>query len=309
MDISAVVISYQSERFLEGCLQSLMAQTVPFQKIVAIDNHSTDRSPAIIQGFPAIESLRLERNLGYARTANLGIRRCDSDLILVANADTIFAADFNRQVLDFFFAHPHADLLSPLILRFDGETVDSAGQECSWAFYPAETGYNRKKEKTDLRQREVFSVCGAATVFSAKALSRLETDGEYYDEDFFMFWEDFDIGCRAQRYGLKVFFSPRPVVRHFRSGTMEKNRISRFFPALARPSEIKYHLVKNRYLTLIKNFRFRRFWRTIPGIICKDLFWIPALTISSPKIIIRLMKSGPLFRKAFLKRKIINRHA
>ena len=309
MDISAVVISYHSERFLKGCLQSLLAQTVPFKKIVAIDNHSTDHSPAIIREYPEIESLLLERNLGYARTANLGIRRCDSDLILVANADTVFAADFNRQVLDFFFTNPHADLLSPLILRFDGETVDSAGQECSWALYPAETGYNRKKEKVNLIQREVFSVCGAATVFSAKALSLLETDGEYYDEDFFMFWEDFDIGWRAQRYGLKVFFSPRPVVRHFRSGTMEKNRISRFSLALARPSEIKYHLLKNRYLTLIKNFQFRRFWWAIPGIVCKDLFWIPALTIASPKIIIRLMKSGPLFKKAFQKRKIINRHA
>lgn len=309
MDISAVVVSYRCERFLKECLESLLAQTVPFQKIVVIDNHSSDRSPAVIRGFPEIEAFLLEDNQGYARAANIGIRRCDSALVLVANADTRFAVDFNRQAIDFFDTHPHAGLLSPLILRFDGETVDSAGQGSSWALHPSERGYNRKKEKVNLVEREVFSVCGAATVFSAEALARLETSGEYYDEDFFMFWEDFDIGWRAQLYGLKVFFSPRPVVHHFRGGTANQNRISRHSLALARPAGIKYHLVKNRYLTLVKNFRFRRFWWAIPGIILKDLIWVAALTISSPEIIIRLMKSGPLFKKAFRKRKAIRSHA
>ena len=92
-------------------------------------------------------------------------------------------------------------------------------------------------------------------MFSRPALEKLKIDGEYYDEDFFMFWEDFDIGWRASLLGLKVFFVPGAVAYHFRSGTLAGTGWARFSLALARPAPLRFHLVKNRYLTLIKNFR------------------------------------------------------
>jgi GT2 family glycosyltransferase len=121
----------------------------------------------------------------------------------------------------------------------------------------------------------------------------------------FFFLEDFDIGWRANLLGLKTLFYPRAVVYHYRSATLEKNIWARFSLALARPASIKYHLVKNRYLTLIKNFRFNRFYWTIPFIILKDITWVGMLTFSSPKIIITLMKSGKYLKKALAKRKML----
>jgi hypothetical protein len=73
--------------------------------------------------------------------------------------------------------------------------------------------------------------------------------------------------------------------------------------ALARPAAIKYHLVKNRYLTLIKNFRFKQNFKSIPFVFFKDIIWVSLLTFGSPKIIIPLMKSGKYIKKAFKKRK------
>jgi GT2 family glycosyltransferase len=148
-------------------------------------------------------------------------------------------------------------------------------------------------------------VCGAATVFNQRALEQLKIDSEYYDEDFFMFWEDFDIGWRGNLLGLKILFYPGAVVYHYRSGTLKKNFFSRFSLALARPSFIKYHLIKNRYLTLIKNFRFKKNYWSIPFIFLKDIVWVTLLTISSPKIIIPLMKSGKYIKRAIRKRRQI----
>ena len=150
----------------------------------------------------------------------------------------------------------------------------------------------------------MFSVCGAATVFSRPALEKLKIGGEYYDEDFFMFWEDFDIGWRASLLGLKVFFAPTasPII----SAAPPCKRLgwSRFSLALARPAPLRYHLLKNRYLTLIKNFRWRRDWWPLPFVLLKDLLWVGALTIRSPKIIIAMARSRHVFKRAWEKRKM-----
>ncbi len=308
MDISAVVVSFNSVRFLERNLRSLAGQTVPFRRIVVVDNASRDGSAALITDFAGLDPLLLQANVGYAAAANLGIGRCESDLVLVANADVFLDAEFNRRALEFFARCPQAGLLSPLILRFDGATIDSAGQERSPALYPRESGYGRPLARQALAERRVFSVCGAATVFSRPALEKLKIGSEYYDEDFFMFWEDFDIGWRANLLGLGVFFSPAVIAFHFRSGTLPSSLWSRFSLALARPAPLRVHLVKNRYLTLVKNFRLRRDGWSLPLIAVRDLLWVGALTIRSPKIIIALARSGPAFKKAWHKRQWIKDH-
>ena len=308
MEISAVVVSFDSERFLERNFNSLFRQTVAFRRVIAVDNASRDGSRAVMASFPGLEKILLPQNIGYGAAANLGIGRCDSELVLVANADVFLHEEFNRRVLEFFSARPQAALLSPLILRFDGRTVDSAGQARTRALYPREIAYNRPAAGRALAAGEVFSVCGAATVFSRPALERLKIDGEYYDEDFFMFWEDFDIGWRAQLLGLKAFFLPQAVAYHYRSGTLAGSAWSRFSLALARPAPLRFHLVKNRYLTLIKNFRLKRDGWALPFVLFKDLLWVGALTIRSPKIIIALARSSALFRKAWRKRKFLQDH-
>jgi GT2 family glycosyltransferase len=315
VNISVVIISYNSGGFLEKNLTSLTRQSVPFDEIIVVDNHSSDDSLTLIEKFEKdyadIRKLALDYNSGYAKGANTGIRQTRSDLVLVANADIFLDEHFNRSVIEKFEQNPDVSLLSPLILRFDGETVDSAGQTFSRSLHPSEIGFNRSVDEVDIREGTVFSVCGAATVFRREALEALkqEPDGDYYDEDFFIFWEDFDIGWRAQLLGMKTLFSPDARVYHFRSATLERNVWARFSLALARPSFIKYHLVKNRYLTLIKNFRFQRFYWTIPFILLKDFIWVGMLTFSSPKIIINLMKSGKYFKKALAKRKWLKKKA
>ncbi|HLP62659.1 MAG TPA: glycosyltransferase family A protein, partial [Candidatus Deferrimicrobium sp.] len=132
MDISAVVISYNSQQFLEENLISLTHQTTPFKEIVVVDNNSTDDSVKIIETFakdcPSLYKMALNYNSGYAKGANTGIRNTHSDLVLVANADTILDVNFNAEVIKKFVADPELALLSPLIMRFDNQTVDSAGQ-------------------------------------------------------------------------------------------------------------------------------------------------------------------------------------
>lgn len=303
--ISVVIVNYNSESFLRDNLESLQAQSEPFTRIIVVDNKSKDDSLKIIDEFAGISLISLDENIGYPAALNRGIRECDSDLVLVANSDIYLEKNFNEIIKAEFENEKELNIASPMILRFGGKLIDSAGQSYSASLYPIEIGFGSIYNPDEIRDKNVFSVCGAATVFRKEALEKLKIDGEYYDESYFMFWEDFDIGWRANLYGMKTELVPDAKVFHFRGGTLKKSFITKFSMALARPGEIKYHLVKNRYLTLIKNFRFRDFWFLIPLIVLKDLVWVGLLTLSSPKIIIKLLRSGKLFRTAIRRRKII----
>lgn len=303
VEISAVIVNYNGSEFLPDNLETLKAQKPGFQRILVVDNASTDNSRDLLASRPGIDTLLLEKNIGYAAAANRGISMCGTSLVLVANADIRMEPGFVSAIQDHLEEYPETGLISPLLLRFDGKTVDSAGQECSPAFYPREKGYNQPLDKVQIKAGPVFSVCGAATVINRRAFSGIVADNAFYDEDFFMFWEDFDLGWLAREADIPVYFNPRARVHHFRSATLQGGFMRRVALALARPPRLRFHLVKNRYLTLIKHFRWRRHWSHIPAIMIKDLVWVGLLTISTPQIIIWLTKAGPQFQRAWRKRR------
>ena len=303
LDISAVIISYNSSGFLSANLKSLQEQSPAFKKIVFVDNHSQDDSREWLKRQSGIHLVLPEKNLGYAAAVNKGIANCSSRIVLIANADIILERNFTQIAGALLNAQPEIGLVSPLILRFDGLTIDSAGQECSRALYPRERGYGSPLKNWHLEGGLVFSVCGAATIINRDAFINTISDNHFYDEDFFMFWEDFDLGWTATEQGIPVWFCPELRVRHFRSATLRAGLIRRVSLALARPPQLKFHLIKNRYLTLIKHFRLKRHWRHIPAMLAKDLLWVGLLTISAPKTIIMLLRSGSIFHRALKTRK------
>ncbi len=307
LSISLIIITYNSEKFIGSCLDSAFSQSIDFNNIIIVDNNSQDNTKNIINNYKNLNCIKLDYNSGYSKAANIGIGYRKSDLYVISNADVLLESNFVANTKYCFANNTEIDMLSPLMLRFDKKTIDSAGQEYSLFLYPKEIGYNKKASDMKFEKRKIFSVCGAATVFSHHSLEKLKLDGKYYDEDFFMFWEDFDIGWRANLLGLNIMFYPKAIVYHYRSATLKKTFLSKIALSLGRDSNIKYHLVKNRYLTLIKNFYFKDFWYLIPLIIFKDILWVGMLTFSSPKIIIKLIKSSNFIIRAFRKRNLLKK--
>lgn len=308
LSISVVIVSYNSERFLKKNLESLVNQSQNFKQIIVVDNNSSDLSREVAGSFNEVTVISISDNVGYSVAVNRGIEESTSDILLISNPDTYFDLGFSKLVLQKFEADRELALMSPLILRFEQRKIDSAGQGSSISFYPVEKGFGKDVGGILLKEEKTFSVCGAATVFCRKALEKLMVGDEYYDENFFLFWEDFDIGWRANLLGLKIKFFPDVIAYHYRGGTMKKSFITKFSMSLARSPEIKFHLIKNRYLTLIKNFRLKKDWYHLPFILIKDILWVGILTLSSPKIIIRFAELPGYFKKAREKRKIIKKN-
>ena len=246
---SIVAVVYNGVPFLEPLLNSLAAQTLPPDELIVVDNLSTDGSrellPGLLTSLPFPTRLLFENvNRGYCGAANRGLRQAPGEFVLLLNQDTRLDKEFCREALKGFTGTSRVGMVSGRILRFDETTVDSLGQYLSRSLYPKERGYNTPWRSIQEEEREIFSVCGAVAFYRRAMLQEVAFQGEYLDEDFFMFFDDIDLGWRAQRRGWKARYAPEAIAFHSRSGTLSPGRkVGLFF---RRPLELRYHLVKNR---------------------------------------------------------------
>ena len=302
---SIVAVVYNGVPFLEPLLNSLAAQTLPPDELIVVDNLSTDGSrellPSLLTSHPFPTRLLFENvNRGSCGAANRGLRQAPGEFVLLLNQDTRLDKEFCREALKGFTGTSRVGMVSGRILRFDETTVDSLGQYLSRSLYPKERGYNTPWRSIQEEEREIFSVCGAVAFYRRAMLQEVAFQGEYLDEDFFMFFDDIDLGWRAQRRGWKARYAPEAIAFHSRSGTLSPGRkVGLFF---RRPLELRYHLVKNRYLTLLKNASWREVIKALPFLLLRDLPLLFTL-LSHPSQGWRLWKERSLFKRAFLKRR------
>lgn len=98
MKISAVIVNYNGERFLEACVASVFGQTEKPFEVTVIDSFSTDGSKALLktlaEKFKEMQTVFINENAGYAAAANIGIRRMKGDYVLLLNSDTSLKTDF-----------------------------------------------------------------------------------------------------------------------------------------------------------------------------------------------------------------------
>jgi GT2 family glycosyltransferase len=181
-------------------------------EIVVVDNASSDRSVEIARSMaPGAIVLRQERNLGFAGGANAGIQVCTGDWVAVLNNDTEAPAIWLSECASAIRHHPDAAFLACRILNFnDRSRLYSAG-DC---FLRCGIGYRRGQEQPDRAdfhgECETFSASGCAALYRAPVLR--EAGG--YDERFFAYLEDVDLGLRLQAAGHRGYYAPKAEVYH-----------------------------------------------------------------------------------------------
>jgi GT2 family glycosyltransferase len=271
-----------------------------------VDNASGDGTPDRIRaGFPEAALIECGANVGFCRANNIGIGRTSSPFVLVLNPDTRLDPSFLEELLP-AFDDPRVGLAAGKLLRFDGKTLDSAGQELSRSRQPLDRGYGAIDRGQHDSDDEVFGVCCAAAMYRR---SMLETvggpDGEFFTESFFAFFEDLDLAWRARRMGWKAAYRHRAVGLHARGGTArEPTGLGRVAAMMRRSPDIRFHIAKNRYLTILRNDTLGGYLRNLPFIAVRDLATLALLLVSSPRVVVRLWRERGLFREALRRRKL-----
>lgn len=304
--VSIVIVNYDGEAFLEKLLDSIKNQTYKNFEVIFIDNNSSDHSLRIVENLKnsfSIKIIKNKQNLGFARACNQGIKESKGEFILILNFDVYLESNFLEVALNGFRKDKKIGMVSGKILRFDKTTIDSTGQFLSITRKVIERGYERKDLGKFEKEGIIFSTCGACAFYKKRMLDQIKIDEEYFDEDFFSFWEDVDLGWRANLFGWKGYYVPEAKAYHFRGGTKKrKTFFGNFFQIASREKTIVFHIVKNRYLTLIKNEKFKDFMLHLPFIIGFDILLILFLLIYSPSTFATIYKRKKVFKRAIEKR-------
>jgi GT2 family glycosyltransferase len=242
-DISIIIVTYNSGRFIGECLDSLSAQTDKDFELVVIDNDSTDETRDIIRRkVSQVGLITNKANYGFSKGVNQGIGCSHGKNILLLNSDVVLRDDFIAG-LKAALARLPADIgmVSPKLLMPDKRRIDSTGLVLS----AMRRFYDRGRGSVDNgqfdRKPDIFGPCAAAALYTRAMLDDIKTNGEYFDEDFFVLLEDFDVAWRARNRGWKAVFLPELICFHH-------GGISR-----ARSPLSEYYTFRNRYLLLLKN--------------------------------------------------------
>ncbi|MGA2259944.1 MAG: glycosyltransferase family 2 protein [Acidobacteriota bacterium] len=260
--ISVVIPNYNGAVCLETCLQSLMRQTYPEIEILVVDNASCDHSLEVVRRVaPQARILPQQRNLGFAAAVNQGIKAAQGEWIAVLNNDTEAAADWLVECAAAITRHPDISFLACRILDYNCRGQIYSAGDC---FLRAGIGYRRGQEKPDgeeySREVPIFSACGCAALYRRTVLEA--THG--YDEQFFAYLEDVELGLRLQAAGARGYYVPRARVFHFGGATSG----GEFAPLAVRLR------TRNAILLLLKSEPARILWRCLPMILVAQVFWL-----------------------------------
>lgn len=251
--VTVVVVNWNGERFLDRCLSALLAQTVEPHEIILLDNASSDTSLDIVRRFPSVRLLAQNENLGFACGNNLAIEAAssESEWIALLNPDAFAEAHWLEALLTAVRANPGFDFFgSKLITAADTAVLDGAGDAYHVSGLVWRMGHGAPVPSLPEHVREVFSPCAAAAMYRRSAL--LDVGG--FDEDYFCYSEDVDLGFRLRLAGYRCLYVPQSVAHHVGSGTTGGQH-SDF---------AVYHGHRNLVWTFVKNMPGVLFWLMLP---------------------------------------------
>lgn len=262
---SVVIPNYNGEKYIDECMNALRKQREQSFEVILVDNASEDNSIAAFEVYNDlnIRTITLDENYGFSRAVNEGIKASEAEYVILLNNDTHVGKNFVGALVDAMDEDDNIFSAQAHMLQYSDRTItDSAGDyfcALGWGF---SRGKDEKASKFTER-RDVFSSCAGAAIYRK---SVFETIG-YFDEVFFAYLEDMDIGYRAKLHGYRNVFVPEAKVLHVGSGS-SGSRYNEFKTKLA---------ARNSMLVMYKNFAGWQFLVNIPfiiaGIILKSAFF------------------------------------
>ena len=307
MLVSVLIVTIGAKDYIQPCLDSLLEQThLPFEIMVMDNSSQPDFARQLNSLYPSVKIYSSAGNLFYTGALNKGIQLAQGEFILCLNDDVILDKRFIEEALRGFQLDNKIGLVNGKILRGDRKTMDTAGLSLSFFRAAQERGYGLKDSGQFEKAGFIFGVNGAAAFYRKDMLDRIKINSEYFDCDYRFFYEDLDISWRAKRFGWKAYYNPKSIAYHVRGGSV-RNRSGLNKPYARRylNDELQADLVKNRFLTIIKNESLFGFLLRFPFIAFYDLAALLYIIFFSPRVIKILFFNLKYIKGAFRKRKIL----
>lgn len=230
MKLSIIIVSYNTQNLIENCLTSVFKHLPQKTEVIVVDNNSQDDSIKVIQkNFPLVNIIQNQKNLGFAKANNQGIRRSKGEHILLLNSDTIVTKNALQNLTVYLDNHQAVGIVSATLLNSDKSIQPAGGflpnllnlfawfffiddlPFLSWLIQP----YQITKTSFFSKTRNLGWISGAAMMIRKKTLDQIGL----LDENIFMYSEDTDLCWRAKKAGWGVYSLASAQVIHFKQGS------------------------------------------------------------------------------------------
>ncbi len=246
--VSVIVVNWNRHRMLRNCLTTLYQQTYINLELIVVDNGSTDDSVALLErDFPHVKLIRNTENKGFCTANNQGIQAAHGKWIALLNNDAEAEPDWIAALHSVLQNRPRVGMAASKILVYEEPArIDKVGH----LMFP--DGQNRGRGTGALDQGQFDAVepvlwpDGCAAMYRR---SMLEEIGGF-DEDFFAYGDDAELGLRARIAGWECLYTPKAVVRHHRGSTLGLRSVRRLML-----------IERNRVLLAAKLFPWSLLWK------------------------------------------------
>lgn len=214
-DITAIIVTYNSQAVIQPCLAALKAEGVGR---LVVDNASQDDTVSLAQQAGAVV-VEAGANLGFGTANNLGVQQTTTDWVLFINPDAVVQPGSIARFIEAIGAYPEAGIFGPQILEADGR----------YFFQPRSFLATFLKSRVSGKIVPEGNCCVAALSGACMLMRRdlfLALGG--FDPEIFLFYEDDDLCRKVADHGLPILYVHEAVVSHLRGQSSTANLKSMF---------------------------------------------------------------------------------
>lgn len=253
LKVGMVVVNWNSYDVLAQCLSSLAKQTLSFARVVVVDNGSQPQLKHLTCTRPEnTEYVKLTSNTGFARANNIAFDILqDCEWIALANPDTFLEPNWLENMTSGIHSFPDFSFFSSILIQANNcSYFDGLGDVYHTSGLAWKDAHGWDLNQRSLYECEIFSPCAAGAIYKREALQ--EVGG--FDEEYFCYYEDVDLGFRLRLAGHRCMLLPSAVAHHVGSATTGGGN----------SSFVIYHGHRNLVWTYIKNMPGIFFWLYLP---------------------------------------------
>lgn len=238
MDLSIIIVSFNTAELLAKCLKSLSAALEGLNsEVFVVDNNSADETVTIVkQDFPWVYLIANNENLGFSKANNQALKKARGKYVLVLNPDTQIGKDTIAKMIHFMDNNKEVGIATCRVelpngkldrdcrrhfpsparafFHFSGLSKIFKGSKLFDSYYMGYISENR--------QHEVDSCVGAFMMIRKKDLDKVGL----FDEDFFFYGEDLDLCWRFKKAGYKVTYTPITKITHYKGAASGMKPVS-----------------------------------------------------------------------------------
>lgn len=251
--VTVIIVNWNGGDLLLRCLSDLLVQTYAPHEVIVIDNASTDGSgQAAATRFPQIRVIDAGSNLGFAAGNNLAVSLAskESTWIALLNPDAFPESNWLQALVSAAIGNPQFAIFGSRLMDANSKTLlDGIGDTYHMSGLAWREAHGKVLQATMLEPKEIFSTCAAAGLYRRDIFDQIGG----FDEDYFCYMEDVDLGFRYQLLGHRCLYVPDSVANHVGSALTGK-----------RSDFSIYHGHRNLVWTFVKNMPGVLFWLLLP---------------------------------------------